>query len=1510
MPGLAPRYRRLATLARRPGCLTLSALDRLTGDARVLKLAAAGSSDAGDLVDEAERLRGLAHPAFLPLVDRFKDQLDFDGQERVSGFALPFFEGRHLGRALADQPLDARLAAFGQLVDAVGYLHRCGLLHLDLKPANVLVGADRLVLLDLGTARPLTAGPGAAGGTLGHAAPEVLAGEAATVQSDIFSLGVLLYELLTGHPPHGSGAAADLRRAVLAGELVPVAAWGVPVPAALGALAMAMLARRTVDRPTDLDELRARCVDAGIAVPRADAGPRWVARQGVEEAARRALSSAGLVAFVGDPGSGRRRLAGRQLSSARLRGLDLSTAPDLRVALGRLASAVDPRVPLDPDDATWRQAAGVALGKGAPVPLVYLGEREAVPRSALADVDVLAAALVGGGARVLWVSRAPLSKARVVHVGAVRGDEAAELARWCGVPPGGAVHAALRRSGGLIGRLIGTLSLSPSQTGDLDPASARLLAALSGLPDGVPAALVDALPDTLRVALPRLEAAGLARREDDGVVYVARPQAAFPDDDDLRAAVASALGPLADTLDPLWRSVCGLRLGLDDPAPDPALFDLDAADADAIPLLRELLTAWTGRGHALARRSLVDLHLRKGDNDAAMALVDAVDAPDVHDLAARVTVLRRRFQTDEAWELVNRLALDPTPPYRVWVELGLVATERGELGPLEEAIDRLRRLGSRHEVRRRFLEIKAAQLRIARGEPAEDLDTLLTWALHEAPDQGLVSQIAMLACDAGRPGVGLRLYSKAIAIADAEARVLQAAGLRMQRALRLERLGRVAEARRGLEDALLVAERAHNRAVHVQVLYNLARLELRAGRLPAAEAHMRAFDALTADSDVAEVVVRGALNRAWLHLLRGEPAAALSCFEGLPDQGISRDASVQLLHLSAWASLDLGRPHDVLRLLDEAGDLPGDPAFAPIATALRGRAHLALGRQALDDARSQIPDAIEPGTEPVVGEVMLAWGGEDADPAAFPARREALGLAARFLRGPLAARAARLRERMLDGPGAALGEVVALTEAMHDPQAFPEALARLVKESLGAHRVLIMLRLPGLGNQLGYSELSGEQAAGIGREVLERIQRADDVWISGDAFADPELRQSSQTVQTFELKSLLAVAIPRGDDAVGALYVDDMYRANRFDDEDVALLQRLARAVGGMIPLMRRDPGVAGDEPSEVLGVRLPSAAHAAELQAAIDMVRGVPEGNLLVTGPTGSGKSVLARRLATEVLGLDGVEVVVLRSGDPQMLVTQLFGSRRGEFTGAMDRQGAIERCRRERKALFLDEVQNLDETGQQILLPLLDLPRSFGGLTGTARRLDFPLHVLLGTNHDVSGDRAFEVFRSDLWFRMSRSHVHLPPLAERGAEVVYRYLAEMLGRRELPAPERVFETSALYRVTHAPWPGNLRELDAFAERVAHAWQARPDPIAVHRLRSLRPGASLDEARATGPEPDKGASLGDAMVQHVMGVLRRHLWVQKTAADELGMNPPTLNKFLKRNGLLDEVRRRRRMAN
>lgn len=130
--------------------------------------------------------------------------------------ALEYIEGRHIGDYCVEHALDvpARLRLFLQVLDAVAYAHARLIVHRDLKPSNILVTDDeggQVKLLDFGIAKLLTEGqtPGAGLTELsGHpltpeyASPEQIAGEPLTITSDVYSLGVVLYELLTGTRPH------------------------------------------------------------------------------------------------------------------------------------------------------------------------------------------------------------------------------------------------------------------------------------------------------------------------------------------------------------------------------------------------------------------------------------------------------------------------------------------------------------------------------------------------------------------------------------------------------------------------------------------------------------------------------------------------------------------------------------------------------------------------------------------------------------------------------------------------------------------------------------------------------------------------------------------------------------------------------------------------------------------------------------------------------------------------------------------------------------------------------------------------------------------------------------------------------------------------------------------------------------------------------------------------------------------------------------------------------------
>jgi eukaryotic-like serine/threonine-protein kinase len=188
-------------------------------------------------LEERQILASLDHPHIARLLD---GGVTPDG---LPWFAMEYVEGTPLDRYADERrlPMEQRLTLFLTVCDAVQYAHRNLVVHRDLKPANILVTAEGEVkLLDFGIAKLLSSGAGGptreAGDkrssiglrpmTLEYASPEQIRGEAITVASDVYSLGVLLYELLAGRRPYRlSGRQPfEIKRAILEEEASPPSA--------------------------------------------------------------------------------------------------------------------------------------------------------------------------------------------------------------------------------------------------------------------------------------------------------------------------------------------------------------------------------------------------------------------------------------------------------------------------------------------------------------------------------------------------------------------------------------------------------------------------------------------------------------------------------------------------------------------------------------------------------------------------------------------------------------------------------------------------------------------------------------------------------------------------------------------------------------------------------------------------------------------------------------------------------------------------------------------------------------------------------------------------------------------------------------------------------------------------------------------------------------------------------------------------------------------------------------
>ena len=312
-------------------------------------------------------------------------------------------------------------------------------------------------------------------------------------------------------------------------------------------------------------------------------------------------------------------------------------------------------------------------------------------------------------------------------------------------------------------------------------------------------------------------------------------------------------------------------------------------------------------------------------------------------------------------------------------------------------------------------------------------------------------------------------------------------------------------------------------------------------------------------------------------------------------------------------------------------------------------------------------------------------------------------------------------------------------------------------------------------------------------------------------------------------------------------------------------------------------------------------------MQAASQMVQRVAptDSTVLLLGESGTGKELFARALHHLSRRKDCAFVALNCAAIPEGLVeNELFGHERGAYTGAGARKiGKLELAHR--GTIFLDEIGELPLAIQSKLLRVLE-ERRFERVGGT-QAIDVDVRILVATNKNLQEAVERKTFREDLYFRISSVPITVPPLRERGDDVIL--LAEHFlerYRREFKKPSLEFTDASRARLRGHQWSGNVRELQNSIERAAILADTNEISAEDLQLPLPRPAAKempdgmLDNNFLwDGPLEE----VAQRAVQHVErfkieAALRESKWNKSRAAEQLGVSYKTLLHKIRALGL------------
>ncbi len=476
----------------------------------------------------------------------------------------------------------------------------------------------------------------------------------------------------------------------------------------------------------------------------------------------------------------------------------------------------------------------------------------------------------------------------------------------------------------------------------------------------------------------------------------------------------------------------------------------------------------------------------------------------------------------------------------------------------------------------------------------------------------------------------------------------------------------------------------------------------------------------------------------------------------------------------------------------------------------------------------------------------------------------------------------------------ALGSLVAFSERLMadtTPDQLFRALLKAVVELSGAEKGFVIVFKDG-ARHLAASHNVADETLDLSRvsdSIIDSVVSTRRPLIISDALRDSRFGKAKSVVD-LRLSSVMCVPLIYRKDMLGAIYLGNDSVTDLFDAGKLSMLQVFAAQASLIVhtALMLNELKISNKNLRDQLrrASQGDMIGSSTPMKRVFKIIRRVAPTDItaLILGETGTGKELVAREVH-RLSGRAAKPFISINCGaiPEHLLESELFGHKRGAFTGAVaDKLGKFQAA--EGGTLFLDEIGEMPPALQVKLLRVLQerVVERVGDFQGQP----IDIRVIAATNKDLEEEIAAGRFREDLYYRLNEVTIALPPLRERGDDIVQlaRYLLNRYAT-QYDSKVKGFTNAAILAMKNYYWPGNVRQLENRIKRaviMSDRGLLTPEDVGISKgtKRQLEP---LD------------AAVEGFKKQYIREALDLNNWNKAQTARDLGVDPRTIFRYIEK---------------